>query len=452
MKTLDSQIGEQMCQPEISVGIVGGQSISFTLNAGYSAKGQVVTGSWKVYFSEGGICWNDRLYRELAFIPMESNASFSIHGVTIGVDFHWERKATQTFTGALKFIAEEGKITAINVLPVEDYLPSVISSEMRATSSLEFLKAHAVISRSWLFAQMEKRRHMEQKGLHPGFSSFRKSEDEIVRWYDREDHTMFDVCADDHCQRYQGITMAANEVVAEAVRQTEGEVLTYDGEICDARFSKCCGGVSEVFESCWEDKHYPYLSPVRCACGDSSAELPDLTVEEQATAWIRSSSEACCNTSDKHVLLQILNNYDQETTNFFRWEVRYTRQELSELIKSRSKIDFGEILDLIPVQRGTSGRLIRLKIVGTNCSLVIGKELEIRRVLSDSHLLSSAFVIDKEGEDEQGWPSAFLLRGAGWGHGVGMCQIGAAVMGERGCSYNQILLHYYQGAKIEKKY
>ncbi|MBQ8594196.1 MAG: SpoIID/LytB domain-containing protein [Bacteroidaceae bacterium] len=441
-----------MQQPEISVGIVNAQSIRFSLNANYSAKGSTVVGDQVVSFSEGGICWNGALYQELMFAPMEAGASFSICDVTIGINFHWERQETQVFSGALKLVVEEGKITAINLLPVEEYLVSVISSEMKATSSLESLKAHAVISRSWLFAQMEKRKHLEAKGQSNGFFSFIKNENEFVRWYDREDHTIFDVCADDHCQRYQGITKATNQWVDEAVRSTCGQVLTYDGEICDTRFAKCCGGITEVFDSCWEDKHYPYLSSVRCACGEHGDKLPDLRVEAEAVRWIRSSPMAFCNTSDKRVLAQILNHYDQETTDFYRWEVRYTRQELSELVCRRSKIDFGEIVDLVPIQRGTSGRIIRLKIVGTRCTLVVGKELEIRRILSESHLFSSAFVVEKQGVDKQGLPAAFVLTGAGWGHGVGLCQIGAAVMGEQGYRYDEILLHYYRGATIERKY
>jgi SpoIID/LytB domain protein len=346
-------------------------------------------------------------------------------------------------------VVHEDKITAINILPVEDYLTSVISSEMSATSSLELLKAHAVVSRSWLFAQIEKRKAMSDKG--DGFFSFTKTKEEYIRWYDREDHTIFDVCADDHCQRYQGITKASNATVAKAVKATRGQILIYDNKICDARFSKCCGGATEEFEYCWEDKHYDYLTAVRDADLEEARPLPDLTDEKEAERWIRKAPASFCDTHDKKILSQILNNYDQETTDFYRWKVRYTQEELAELIRKNTKTDYGDILDLIPVQRGTSGRICKLKIVGSEKTLTIGKELEIRRTLSNSHLFSSAFVVDK-GELKDGVPQWFLLSGAGWGHGVGLCQIGAAVMGEKGYAYDEILLHYYKGAEIKRFY
>ena len=381
---------------------------------------------------------------------MEEGASFSLYNVTIGINFHWERQETQIFQGTLKLVVEEGKITAINLLSVEDYLISVISSEMKATSPLEFLKAHAVVSRSWLYAQMEKRRTLSGKE-QSGFFSLIKNDTEYVRWYDREDHTIFDVCADDHCQRYQGITKATQESVIQAVQATRGQVLTYNGEVCDARFSKCCGGATEEFEACWEEKHFPYLETVRDTAPEKSSILPDLTKEEEAEKWIRSNPRAFCNTQSKKILANILNNYDQETTDFFRWKVRYTQEELAEIIRTQTRTDYGNILDLIPMQRGKSGRITRLKIVGSKKSMCIGKELEIRRTLSNTHLFSSAFVVDKE-EIKDEVPNAFILTGAGWGHGVGLCQIGAAVMGERGYKYDEILLHYYPGAEVEEMY
>lgn len=438
-----------MKEPEISVGIVNAQEIHFTLNGHFFAKGESVCGNQLVAFQEGGILWNGNLYRELTFTPQEEANSFSLYDVTIGINFHWERQETQIFTGTLKFVVDEGKITAINQLPVEDYLTSVISSEMSATSSLELLKAHAVVSRSWLFAQIEKRKAMSEKG--DGFFSFVKTKEEYIRWYDREDHTIFDVCADDHCQRYQGITRASNPDVAEAVRATRGQLLMYDNKVCDARFSKCCGGATEEFEYCWEDKHYPYLTTVRDAEEGENRPLPDLTDEKTAEYWIRKAPTSFCDTHDRKVLSQILNNYDQETTDFYRWHVRYTQEELAELIRVNTKTDYGNIIDLIPVQRGKSGRICKLKIVGTLKTLTIGKELEIRRTLSTSHLFSSAFVVDK-GEVKDGIPQWFLLSGAGWGHGVGLCQIGAAVMGEKGYKYDEILLHYYKGADIRRFY
>ena len=338
-----------MKEPEISVGIVNAQEIHFTLKGNYFAKGETVDGDQVVSFSEGGILWKGNLYRELTFTPQEDNNSFSLYDVTIGINFHWERQETQVFMGTLKLVVEEEKIVAINILPVEDYLTSVISSEMSANSSLELLKAHAVVSRSWLFAQIEKRKAMS--GKDEGFFSFIKTKDEYIRWYDREDHTIFDVCADDHCQRYQGITKATSPTVAEAVKATRGCLLMYDNKICDARFSKCCGGATEEFEYCWEDKHYPYLSAVRDAEEEENRPLPDLTNEEEAEHWIRKAPKSFCDTHDKKILSQILNNYDQETTDFYRWKVRYTQEELAELIRTNTKSDYGDIIDLIPVPR-----------------------------------------------------------------------------------------------------
>lgn len=436
-----------MKEPEISVGIVNAQEIHFTLNARFLAKGETVSGNQQVSFEEGGILWNGNVYRELTFTPLDEDSSFSLYDVTIGINFHWERQETQSFIGTLKLVVYEGKITAINILPAEDYLTSVISSEMNATSSLEFLKAHAVVSRSWLLAQIEKRKAMSKK--QGDFFSFVKTDTEYIRWYDREDHTIFDVCADDHCQRYQGITKATNQSVAEAVKATRGQVMMYKNSICDARFSKCCGGITEEFDTCWENKKYPYLTAVRDDKNDTA--MPDLTIEEEADKWIRSTPDSFCNTHDKHILSQILNNYDQETTNFYRWKVRYTQEEIAELIRTNTKCDYGQIIDLIPVERGKSGRISKLKIVGTLKTLIIGKELEIRRTLSDTHLFSSAFVVDKSPQQDD-VPAWFELTGAGWGHGVGLCQIGAAVMGEKGYNYNDILLHYYKDADIRKLY
>ena len=438
-----------MKEPEISVGIVNAQEIHFSLNGNYFAKGETVCGDQVVTFNEGGILWNGNLYRELTFTPQEESNSFSLYDVTIGINFHWERQETQIFMGTLRFVVHEDKITAINQLSVEDYLTSVISSEMSATSSLELLKAHAVVSRSWLFAQIEKRKALKDTG--GDFFSFTKTKEEYIRWYDREDHTIFDVCADDHCQRYQGITKASNATVAEAVRATRGQLLMHGNKVCDARFSKCCGGATEEFEYCWKEKHYPYLTAVRDAEEEEHRELPDLTQEKEAQYWIRKAPHSFCDTHDAKILSQILNNYDQETTDFYRWHIRYSQEELAEIIRNNTKTDYGDIIDLIPVERGKSGRICKLKIVGTLKTLTIGKELEIRRTLSTSHLFSSAFIVDK-GELVDGIPQWFFISGAGWGHGVGLCQIGAAVMGEKGYKYDEILLHYYKGAEIRRFY
>ena len=444
-----------MKEPKVHVGILFEPQIEFVLLNTYLIDGTEISGKQVVTYDEGKILWNGRRYEELLFEPRhEQTDAFELLDVTIGINFHWERKEDQHFLGALKIIVENGKLTGINVIRVEDYLTSVISSEMSATASLELLKAHAVISRSWLLAQIQKNKEITE--THADYSAFTQTEEELIRWYDREDHTRFDVCADDHCQRYQGITRASTDIVKQAIAATRGQVLTSDGKICDARFSKCCGGAFEEFQYCWEDIKYPYLAKQRDYRTENgkadNGTLPDLTREVEADRWIRTSPKAFCNTTDKKILSQVLNNYDQETTDFYRWKVEYTQDELSKLIKERSGIDYGQIIDLIPVARGTSARLWKLKIVGSQRTLTIGKELEIRRTLSPSHLYSSAFVVDKEDISPEGIPGRFILTGAGWGHGVGLCQIGAAVMGEQGYKYDAILLHYYIGANIDKLY
>ncbi len=435
--------------PQVKVGIMHEPNVDFILHGDYKVNGTVVTGEQSATLVNGKVCWNGTEYDELLFEPSNAETeSFELVGVTIGVNFHWERKENQSFRGSLRLIVEHGAICPVNILSVEEYLLSVISSEMSATASLELLKAHAVISRSWLLAQMDKSKKLAES--KEKYCACTQTEDELVRWYDREDHFNFDVCADDHCQRYQGITRSSTQTVRDAIKATWGEVLTYDGELCDARFSKSCGGVYEEFENCWEPKHYDYL--VGRLDGDNEMDFPDLTVEENAREWILNAPDAYCNTNDKQILSQVLNNYDQETTDFYRWKVEYTQEELSKLIKERSGVDYGTILDLEPIARGTSARLYRLKIVGDKKIQIIGKELEIRRTLSPSHLYSSAFVVEKQNVDENGVPQKFILHGAGWGHGVGLCQIGAAVMGEKGYNYKEILLHYFINASIDKLY
>lgn len=441
------QLSEQNGEPRVSVGIVTANEIVFSLHQPYNENGTTVSGKQSVSYENGAIIWNGKRYKELVFQPQEAGASFSLEDVTIGVNFHWERKETQTFLGILRFAIEGTAMWAINELPVERYLESVISSEMSATSSLRLLEAHAVISRSWLLAQIENRRSAktEQTSLYSCITG----KDKMIKWYDRQDHTLFDVCADDHCQRYQGITKETSPHVAVAIQHTRGQVLMSEGKICDARFSKCCGGAMEEFQYCWEDSPKPYLK----AIGDTPEKtIPDLTVEANAEEWIRTSPDSFCNTTDKNILSQVLNDYDQETTDFYRWRVYYTQEEISQLINSKLNIDFGQIMDLIPIERGKSARLCQLKIVGTKQTLIIGKELEIRRALSSSHLYSSAFVVDKEDVNAEGIPALFHIIGCGWGHGVGLCQIGAAVMGEKGYNYDQILAHYYPGADLKELY
>jgi SpoIID/LytB domain protein len=435
-------------QAELAVGIFSEERIEFSFNAPYSAGGKSYKGDFTASVKDGKVLFDGEIHDQIIFTSREENASFILKDVTIGVEFHWERKEDQVFAGNLKLIVEKGRVTAINLIGIEDYLISVISSEMSATSSKQLLKAHAVISRSWTLAQIVKNK--EITASEHEYSACIETEDELIKWYDREDHTNFDVCADDHCQRYQGLTRASTEAVREVIEETWGEVLTYDGKICDARFSKCCGGIFEEFPYCWEDKDMPYLR--KQFDNKSEAPLPDLTIEENAREWIYGSPEAFCNTTDQRILSQVLNSYDQETLNFFRWKEKYSQQELSELIKSRSGVDYGEIIDLVPLARGTSGRLWKLKIVGSKRSRTIGKELEIRRTLSPSHLYSSAFVVEKEGVTASGAPASFTLVGAGWGHGVGLCQIGAAVMGDLGYDYKEILFHYFTGASIDKQY
>ena len=445
-----------MQEPVITVGILSGKEIGFSFPKEFiSSDGIAICGIQQAVYRKGKICWQEKEYDELSFTPQQDTSSFfELQDVTIGINFHWERKEVQRFKGELKIIVEDDRLTAINIIPIEDYLTSVISSEMSATASLELLKAHAVISRSWLLNKLKVANGKLKVIMHPdNTANFELSTlpSQLIKWYDHEAHKNFDVCADDHCQRYQGITRTSTPQAIEAVFATRGEVLMYEEEICDARFSKCCGGAFEEFQNCWENVKHPYLIGQR----DSKTEtrLPDLTKEAEADKWIRTSPAAFCNTHNKQVLSQVLNNYDQETTDFYRWRVCYSQQELSELIHKRSGIEFGKIIDLIPVERGPSGRLVRLIIVGTLRTLIIGKELEIRRTLSSSHLYSSAFVVDKEyKEDEKEIPSRFILTGSGWGHGVGLCQIGAAVMGEQGYKYKEILSHYYPGSAIEQQY
>jgi len=450
-------------EPIIHVGILTSHAIEFVLNGDFrSTNGTVFTGKHKATYRQGKIFFNGESVEEIIFYPITKDASFDLIDVVIGINFHWERKENQRFNGALKFIVEDQNLTAINRINVEDYLISVISSEMSATASDELLKAHAVISRSWLLSPLQKETETGNK-VQPANEQQSNNGDPMpttdstqptyryIKWYERDAHKHFDVCADDHCQRYQGITRASTKAVETAIEATRGEALMYDDQICDARFSKSCGGISETFENCWAPEHYPYLTAIIDNADAPAGFELDLSNEDNAEKWIRNSPAAFCNTTDKHVLSQVLNNYDQETTDFYRWKVEYSQSEISELVARRSGIDFGEIIDLIPILRGESGRLIELKIIGTKQTVVVGKELEIRKWFSNSHLYSSAFVIDKS-DITHGVPQHFTLIGAGWGHGVGLCQIGAAVMGEKGYKYNEILLHYFRGAELKKIY
>ena len=436
-------------EPLVSVGIMSGEQVAFRLNGRFTAKGHQLEGEQQAVYAEGAIQWNGNAYSELIFTPDADDASFTLHDVTIGVNFHWQRKQDQTFRGRLHLIVDEEKLTVINEVPAETYLESVISSEMNATSTLELLKAHAVVSRSWLLSQMLNRR-LQQTSDGKGFFSFVHKPDELIRWYDRSDHVLFDVCADDHCQRYQGITSEALDNVRRAVAETCGEVLVHDNQLCDARFSKCCGGATERFSACWDEKDYAYLQPRRDILPEQP--LPDLTDEAEARRWIMETPDGFCHTTDASLLRQVLNTYDQETQDFYRWHVRLSQADAQRLLNEKLATDFGSILRFEPVERAASARLVKLRVVGSKHSMVVGKELEIRRSLSDTHLYSSAIVIDNGPVDAEGVPQYFDIHGAGWGHGVGMCQIGAAVMSSKGFAYDAILRHYYDQAEVVKLY
>lgn len=436
-------------QPTLQVGIVNGEKIEFMLNGKYSDGKGVFTGEQNVQIADGKILWQGNIVETLELKPASSSCSFTLHSVTIGIGFHWERNEEQNFTGNLSFKCDNGTIWAINGISVEEYLESVISSEMKPTAPAEFLKAHAVISRSWVIAQCHTARHTKPETAKKADNCYTES-NKIIKWYDHEQHTLFDVCADDHCQRYQGKSRIINSAARRAIQETHGEILTHNGYLCDARFSKCCGGITEEFESCWQEEHHPYLTVLRDNRSNSES-IPDLRNEENAKDWILDRPKSFCGNADGKILKDSLNGYDLETPDFYRWQVEYTAEELTELFHQKSGLDVGTIIDLKPLKRGGSGRIIELEVTGTNSSVIIGKELEIRRLLSQTHLYSSAFTVSKK-YDEMGNISRFILNGAGWGHGVGLCQIGAAVMGEKGYSYRDILLHYYPKTALKNCY
>jgi len=447
-------------EPTITVGVLTAPAVEFEGEFDVAGSGEALRGPARASVFGGAVvveCGGDRSVFDSGLLLRPSGgerASFVIRGVVIGIRFHWERKEDQRFTGALRLVVNGGDLVAINIVPLEQYLASVISSEMSAASSLDLLKAHAITSRSWLLAQIQRSGELREGGGKRRRTVSRQG-DRLVRWYDREEHELYDVCADDHCQRYQGVTKSFTGAVRQAVEQTRGQVVMHEGRICDARFSKSCGGITEPFGNVWEPVEVPYLVNVadipRTDPLPDYLAGPDASTEGLADRWIRSSPPAFCNTADTRILSQVLLKYDQETTDFYRWKVEYTQDYLSALVREKSGIDFGAIRDLVPVERGPSGRLTLLRIVGEKRTLTIGKELEIRRTLSPSHLYSSAFVVDSY--DITGTvPGRFVLTGAGWGHGVGLCQIGAAVMGDRGYSPEAILSHYFPGTSISTLY
>ncbi len=507
LKDIIEETVDTSWQPVIDVGLLTAPELWVRFNqpfTGLDSREGGICGEQAFTLADGMVEWNGKRYGRLEFKPAGStpeegdSRGFTLHQVRIGINFHWEREEDQLFSGGLTILPSEDGLVAINSVLTEDYLLSVISSEMNGDAPEEFLKAHAVISRSWLLARPTlgggDNAHGSEGSCHSaagngdnpdspespgnghsgqGISAAHSFEnDRIIRWYDRKDHSLFDVCADDHCQRYQGLLRAGNANIRRAIEATRGLVLTDgpDGAICDTRFSKCCGGVSERFSACWADEDYVYLQPVRDNAADGNTPdavgtIPDLSDEQNAREWILSSPEAFCNTSDPALLSTVLNSYDQETADFYRWRVEYTQEELSDLLRRRSGIDFGSVLELRPLRRGASGRIIELLIRGTLRTVTVGKELEIRRWLSESHLYSSAFVVDtvyaepaSDGQDIQpgintpAIPAGFILHGAGWGHGVGLCQIGAAAMSARGCTFDRILAHYFRGSCLTRLY
>jgi SpoIID/LytB domain protein len=439
-------------EPKISVGIMDRQTeISGRLNGNFTVQGfGSISG---VFFAKGtsGMIFLTDGSREIGHSPSirlraGNNSTFTLFRVTIGNQFHWERQEDQIFEGDLALQSrEDGTIAVVNEIPVENYLKSVISSEMSATAPPEFLKVHAILSRSWLLAALRQKEHGGEETKPTGEVS--EKQGEIIRWYDREDHDLYDVCADDHCQRYQGIAKIISTEAEKAVRETRGMVIVYEGAICDARYSKACGGLTEDFGTAWDERRVPYLSSIP----DAPVSHHAIETEDEAIRWILSEPEAYCNTKEPVLLEKILPDFDRETRSFFRWKVEYGRQELERILREKSGIDFGTLKEIAPLRRGPSGRISRLKIVGTRKTVVVGKELEIRRWLSPRHLLSSAFIVTVE-QNRYGETNRFVFHGAGWGHGVGLCQIGAAIMATGGFNAGQILSHYFPGSVLQKMY
>ena len=436
-------------QPLLQVGITHSDKIEFILNGIFTDGMRHFNGKQCITIKDNALLWQDHIVTSLSLKPTSPECTFTLRNVTIGIGFHWEREEEQIFEGNLIFKIDNNQIWAINEIAVEKYLESVVSSEMKPTAPFDFLKAHAVISRSWVIAQCRSGRHTATQMETAHNETTNNNSDRLIKWYDHEQHTLFDVCADDHCQRYQGKSRIINSAARQAIAETNGEILTHNGYLCDARFSKCCGGVTEEFESCWQEIHHPYLTVLNDARNNDS--LPDLRNEENATKWILDTPKSFCGNADKSILKKSLNGYDLETPDYYRWSVEYTVSQITELFYRKSGLDIGRIIDMKPIKRGGSGRIIELEVTGTKRSVTIGKELEIRRVLSETHLYSSAFVVTKK-YDENGEIGKFILNGAGWGHGVGLCQIGAAVMGSKGYSYREILQHYYPETELKRCY
>jgi SpoIID/LytB domain protein len=434
-------------RPKITVGIMDRQTEVFGhLYENFWGDGfGPVSGRFSAKPDAGMIVLLDGAQREIARslsirLTSQEGSTFLLFNVTIGNRFHWERTEDQTFQGDLILCSRNDQtITVINEILLEDYLTSVISSEMSAEAPVEFLKAHAILARSWILSALNRKEKRKETTIRVERTT--EKDKEVIRWYDREDHDLFDVCADDHCQRYHGLTKIISKQAREAVRETRGMVMTYQDEICDARYSKACGGFTEYFDTAWDDKQVPYLTSI----SDAPVPQQPIGTEEEASRWILSEPNAYCNTKDESLLLKILPGFDRETKGFFRWRVDFSREELEEILREKSGLDFGTLKEIVSLSRGPSGRISKLKIVGSKKSIVVGKELEIRRWLSRTHLYSSAFVVTVEA-------GRFIFHGAGWGHGVGLCQIGAAVMATLGFSAEKTLKHYFRDIEIQKIY
>lgn len=454
-----SSLVDMVKEPMISVGVMAVErALDFRLICNFKANGRkslspgeytarLDRGSISLFNKEGRVIVGDHSISLLPELPGESR--FVLKKVPVGAGFHWQQRQDLIFQGEFHIQPFDGKqLQVINRLPLETYLSSVVGSEMSGTAPLEFLKAHAVISRSWALRRMKRKSRSASSGSSPVEPT---DEGTILRWTGAEIHQGFDVCAEDHCQRYRGILGETASNPERAVQETRGEVLTHEDEICDTRYCKCCGGMTENFSTAWDDRDIPYLS----ALPDNDRSPPGfcfpLSEEENARAWITGSPEAFCNPRNRELLEAVLSEGDRRTTDFFRWQTVYSQEEICKIVTEKTGAHLGWIRDLLPLERGASGRIIRLRIVGTDQTLTVGKELEIRRVLSSTHLYSSAFVIMRElGRD--GIPRNFRLIGAGWGHGVGLCQIGAAVMATRGKTYQEIIRHYFPGTSLRERY
>ncbi len=339
-------------------------------------------------------------------VPRRQDSPFYLHDIPIGRGFHWERHERLSYRGELHLFASRGDgLTAMNRIPLETYIRSTVFSEMGPDLPDAFLAAQAVAARSTVLATAN--RHHRGEGFH--------------------------LCNDDHCQCYQGV-LREPQVISPALGETEGEILVSNGRPVDARYAKCCGGVSETYEAVWGGEGHPYF--ISRPCGEF--ETADLTQEQNMQEFLSQRAPAFCN-DELHAYPE---RWREES--YFRWQREYNASELQTLIEAKVGIEVGTVRELRPIKRGASGRILILEIVGSKQTLRIYRELEIRRVLFLSHLPSSCFIVETEGKG----PDKFRLIGAGWGHGVGLCQLGAAAMAHKGRSKQRILEHYYPETKL----